>query len=120
MIAFSLAGTGAEGVFGRGRGHFRGPRGGYQRGSGGSVSQFRMPPANHHFDLVNIGQADDPMENILDYLIPAYEVQKVKEEAPKIPEESKDTDEDWTVLDQTSPNIRDVGAFIYIYKKKSK
>ena len=29
----------------------------------------------------------------------------VQEEAPKIPEESKDTDEDWTVLDQTSPNM---------------
>ena len=29
----------------------------------------------------------------------------VQEEAPKIPEESKDTDEDWTVLDQTTPNM---------------
>ena len=29
----------------------------------------------------------------------------VQEETPKIPEESKDTDEDWTVLDQTSPNM---------------
>ena len=55
-----LAGTGAEGAFGwgRGRGHFRGPRGGCQRGSGGgSVPPFWMPPANNHFDLMNIGQA---------------------------------------------------------------
>ena len=29
----------------------------------------------------------------------------VQEEAPKIPEEAKDTDEDWTVLDQTSANM---------------
>ena len=29
----------------------------------------------------------------------------VQEETPQIPEESKDTDEDWTVLDQTSPNM---------------
>ena len=57
LIVFSLAGRGAEGAFGRGRGHFRGPPGGYQRGSGGSVSPFWMPPANNHFDLMNIGQA---------------------------------------------------------------
>merc|ERR1712008_471659 len=29
----------------------------------------------------------------------------VQEETPKIPEEPKDTDEDWTLLDQTSPNM---------------
>ena len=52
-----LAGTGAEGGWGRGRGHFRGPRRGCQRGSGGSVPPFWMPPANNHFDLMNIGQA---------------------------------------------------------------
>ena len=43
--------------WGRGRGHFRGPRGGCHRGSGGSVPPFWMPPANNHFDLMNIGQA---------------------------------------------------------------
>merc|ERR1711971_1125048 len=43
--------------WGRGRGHFRGPRGGCQRGSGGSVPPFWMPPAGNHFDLMNIGQA---------------------------------------------------------------
>merc|ERR1739838_827005 len=50
-------GAGAEGRWGRGRGHFRGPRGGCQRGSGGSVPPFWMPPAGNHFDLMNIGQA---------------------------------------------------------------
>jgi len=44
--------------WGRGRGHFRGPRGGCQRGSG-SVPPFWMPPAggNPWGDLMNIGQA---------------------------------------------------------------
>ena len=37
-----------------------------------------MPPANNHFDLINIGQAANPMETILDYVIPAYEVPKKK------------------------------------------
>ena len=54
---FFLVGAGAEGRWGRGRGHFRGPRGGCQRGSGGSVPPFWMPPAGNHFDLMNIGQA---------------------------------------------------------------
>jgi sequestosome 1 len=44
--------------WGRGRGHFRGFRGGCQRGSG-SVPPFWMPPAggNPWGDLMNIGQA---------------------------------------------------------------
>merc|ERR1711962_962461 len=48
---------GASG-WGRGRGHFRGSRGGCQRGSG-SVPPFWMPPAggNPWGDLMNIGQA---------------------------------------------------------------
>merc|ERR1711971_775366 len=193
--------------WGRGRGHFRGPRGGCQRGSGGSVPPFWMPPAGNHFDLMNIGQAvraaldpfgvdvdvsietpakkprserdtemdqaqkekvdkareakedmttkaaesslpkddfgqliDDVMEimepnkapktvekeakavktnlenpnpdvEMVNVGVKAMEITEkplpkpVQEEAPKIPEESKDTDEDWTVLDQTSPNM---------------
>ena len=68
---------------------------------------------NPDIEMVNVGVK--AME-ITEKTVP----KPIQEETPKIPEESKDTDEDWTVLDQTSPNIRDVGAFIYIYKKKSK
>merc|ERR1719190_111696 len=62
------------------------------------VVKANLENPNPDVEMVNVGVK--AME-ITEKTMP----KPVQEEAPKIPEESKDTDEDWTVLDQTSPNM---------------
>ena len=62
------------------------------------VVKTNLENPNPDVEMVNVGVK--AME-ITEKTMP----KPVQEETPQIPEESKDTDEDWTVLDQTSPNM---------------